>query len=78
MMALIMTGGFVSVLAGSIESRKKRRTPAICSKCKSIMCRYKYTDEVGKHNLNGIVYLCRNCNTKFIDERPSEATCSAC
>jgi len=54
---------------------RRRGVPAICSKCQNIMCRYEYTDEVSGHDLNGVVYLCHDCNTKFIDSRPSMLGC---
>jgi len=68
----IISVSFMVLWAASVGNGfKKRGVPAICSKCQNIMCRYEYTDEVGCHDLNGVVYICHNCNTKFIDTTPS-------
>jgi len=68
---LIFVSLMVLWVALLISVSKRRGVPAICSKCQNIMCCYQYTDEVRRHDLNGIVYLCHNCNIKFIDARPS-------
>jgi len=69
---LIIGGIFLSIARAEVRIELTRRdVPAICSKCQNIMYCYKYTDNV--REINGIVYLCHNCNTKFIYSRPDHS-----
>ncbi|NOY73699.1 MAG: DUF2207 domain-containing protein [Gammaproteobacteria bacterium] len=69
--AILITGGFFLSIARAEARAESTRgdVPAICSKCQNIMYCYKYTDRRASE-INGIVYLCHNCNTKFIYSKP--------
>ncbi len=68
--AIFIIGGFcLSIARSEVRTELTRRgVPAICSECQNVMYCYRYTDNV--HEINGIVYLCHNCYTKFIYSKP--------
>jgi len=67
---ILIVGDFaISSERAQVRAELTRRDiPAICSECQNIMYCYRYID--GVNDFGGIVYLCHDCNTKFIYSEP--------
>lgn len=61
-------------IAGAKLYWLKNRTQAICQGCSKIMCRYEYTVHNKDHRINGTVFICHQCNKKFIESEPDCTT----
>ena len=57
---------------GAIFMMLQSGTPATCCTCQNLMTRHSYTNgKVGYSN--GSVFICYNCNTKFIYSYPDNS-----
>ncbi len=67
--AITMSAFSIFFLTGILSILVENRTRSPCQKCKRNMQRYRYTNNKKGYSC-GTVFICENCNSKFIYVEP--------